>query len=307
MKSGTKRAALSVGVVLSLLFLVLSFHKLSEGGAKLEEENAGPSGERIGNKPLLRADRVPLAAVPAPIITAENDSSRSASNPPWSLANELRTSPNLREFIRGAMARPAEGGRFFATLAYLQCNKLAGVDSSAGDSISDVQKEARNQLRALQQRCEGVAAQHGTLIEFLKMIQHQGDANDPLMRNGGSVAFGIRTSSSASAVMADVLARGQGDLSAVALETQIEKLLEEGAIKPTGEQTDPTLWFRAAAAVGCELAGTCVGSELTTIPCALQNSCYADYRDGVLATVPKEKQSEYLRNVRQIRAFVGLK
>lgn len=225
------------------------------------------------------------------------------------MQEKFERTPNYAAFIQDAMQRPEEGGRFFATLAYIRCQEVAAIKLAVADSgaeHADRRESARQEILALKQRCAGVAAQFPSELTFMAAIKQANSrgAADKLLAPGG-----LLPAKSREAAMAEIQrARGSGSsyLTAAALEINVEHFAE--ALSPAfanGHQRD--VLFRAAAATACEITGTCLESLWVLVPCMREGDCeQADLRDFLRAGLDQASQQLFDETRRKI-AGLGIK
>lgn len=213
-----------------------------------------------------------------------------AAQPPapatQSMQAQFESAGNYAAFIQDALQRPAEGGRFYALMAYLQCSEIAAIKLPA-ESASDARRaSARNEVLARQQRCAGVPAQFPNLAVFLSAIKRSnsiGPADKLLLTRDG-----LGPASSRELAMQDIeraLASGAPYLVAATLELNVEHYAD--ALSPAfarGENRE--LLYRAASAAACEIGGTCINNVLVLAQCAGAGNCEhtdlrAFLRDGL--------------------------
>ncbi|WP_342118236.1 hypothetical protein [Pseudoduganella sp. OTU4001] len=190
---------------------------------------------------------------------------------------QFETAPNYAAFIQEAMQRPEEGGRFYATLAYIKCQEIAPFKFPATDH--DPQREhARKEVLELKQRCAGVAAQFPSEVTFMAGIKRANSrgAVDPLLPPGGLAP--ASSPDAATQHIQQAVRSGSPYLLAAALEINVEHYAE--SLSPAfADGANRELLFRAAAAASCEITGTCASNIRVLVPCATEGDCdHSDLR-----------------------------
>jgi hypothetical protein len=253
--------------------------------------------------PALASDvaPVPSARVSAP---APPSTSSAIDQKPLDLKSGLVNSTNYRAYIADSLKKPEIGGRFYAAMAYANCERLSYVKLESSSDPNPRRQFAIDKIKSMQTACDGVLQQFGTPIEFMRVVTKADQKPDVLLERGGTNIYGSVQKTSAAEQLANALAN-EGDpyLASLILQRRIDELIAEKRVPISEDEKDPTLWYRAAAVVGCEITASCVDSFPIYIACATEGQC-EDFRDSLRNSVSKESQSAYDRIVQKVRQQV---
>ena len=207
------------------------------------------------------------------------------------MRGEFEGAKNYADFIRQAMGRPQEGGKFYALLAWRRCddlNRNAGVaEAQAGnDAFHDA---AVALVEDMGKRCTGALEAWPDMQSLYKAAMEQHGGRDLLLPPDGRGMVAPATRQTANADLDAALRSGDRWAAAEALRNNAG-FLDVG--NSTGDDgVDRQLREWSAEIVGCELVGSCRGGLEASLHCVASGDCaHDDYRDVVLAEVPEAQR-----------------
>jgi hypothetical protein len=267
-------------------------HKLSTAGLVLVVlgcvalSNLSRRVHHLRPRTAAAAPAAPSASSPVEAPAAAEPLARSAP-----MRGEFEEARNYADFIRQALARPRDGGQFYALLAWRRCNELAQhrADGSAHTG-SDVFHDAAIALVAdLDKRCAGVLEAYADAPALVKAALAQPGGRDVLLPPDGRGLAVPATRATADADLDAALKSGDRLAAAEVLRADAGWL---DAGNSTGDPAaDRQLREWAGEIVACELAGTCRGGVEAALHCASSGDCaHEDWRDVVLAQVPEARR-----------------
>lgn len=242
----------------------------------------------------LRTPGAQSASHTAPVRTGPTQKARARAPSAYAaMKARFLNAKNYPAFIQDAMQRPAEGGRFYAELAYYRCMdiqswKLDDV-TPAAPNFAPRQAAAMIAVRELAERCAAMKDYFPSHLNFRAAMRtleaRQADAL--LVQVGGSLsaAKGIGQVESARASGDPYLLAAMIEMHADTLGKRMGELHAGGA--------NPIL-YAAAAAAACEIVGDCVGHRQVQFSCALVGQCeHVDLRDFIVHQVHPDARADY--------------
>jgi hypothetical protein len=207
------------------------------------------------------------------------------------MRDEFEGASSYADFIRQALARPEEGGQFYALLAWKRCNELArhGAIASAHTGSDAFHDAAIALVADLDKRCAGVLEATPDTPSQVKSALAQPGRRDVLLPPDGRGFVAPATRATADADLDAALKSGDRVAAAEVLRADAGWL---DAGNSTGDPAaDRQLRDWAGEIVACELAGTCRGGVEARLHCASSGDCtHEDWRDVVLAQVPEARR-----------------
>jgi hypothetical protein len=243
------------------------------------------------------------AVVVAPVMPGSPASPRPAAATA-AMRAEFENAARYADFIAQAMRRPAEGGEFYALLAWKRCDAVkARGGATAGAGSEDFRGEALALVEDLVKRCAGVQAGWPT-IDALYATAPRGGRDALLPEDGRGIVTPARRETAEQDVDA---ALRSADRRAAA-----EVLRADAAVLDVGNSTgdpgvDSQLREKAAGIVACELAGDCRRGLDVSLHCVDSGDCaHDDWRDIVLAQVPESQRIIFDTMLAGLRARAAL-
>jgi len=237
--------------------------------------------------------RMAVAAPAAPSASGPVEA-QAAAEPrarPARMRSEFEEARSYADFIRQALARPQDGGQFYALLAWKRCNELARQRAMASAHTgSDAFHDAAIALVAdLDKRCAGVLEAYADAPALVKPALAQPGGRDVLLPPDGRGLVAPATRATAEADLDAALKSGDRLAAAEVLRADAGWL---DAGNSTGDPaTDRQLREWAGEIVACEMAGTCRGGVEARLHCASSGDCaHEDWRDVILAQVPEARR-----------------
>jgi hypothetical protein len=237
--------------------------------------------------------RMAVAAPAAPSASGVVAAQAAAEPPerPARMRDEFEGASSYADFIRQALARPEEGGQFYALLAWKRCNELArhGAIASAHTGSDAFHDAAIALVADLDKRCAGVLEATPDTPSQVKSALAQPGRRDVLLPPDGRGFVAPATRATADADLDAALKSGNRVAAAEVLRADAAWL---DAGNSTGDPAaDRQLRDWAGEIVACELAGTCRGGVEARLHCASSGDCtHEDWRDVVLAQVPEARR-----------------
>jgi hypothetical protein len=237
--------------------------------------------------------RMAVAAPAAPSASGVVAAQAAAEPPerPARMRDEFEGASSYADFIRQALARPEEGGQFYALLAWKRCNELArhGAIASAHTGSDAFHDAAIALVADLDKRCAGVLEATPDTPSQVKSALAQPGRRDVLLPPDGRGFVAPATRATADADLDAALKSGDRVAAAEVLRADAAWL---DAGNSTGDPAaDRQLRDWAGEIVACELAGTCRGGVEARLHCASSGDCtHEDWRDVVLAQVPEARR-----------------
>jgi hypothetical protein len=237
--------------------------------------------------------RMAVAAPAAPSASGVVAAQAAAEPPerPARMRDEFEGASSYADFIRQALARPEEGGQFYALLAWKRCNELArhGAIASAHTGSDAFHDAAIALVADLDKRCAGVLEATPDTPSQVKSALAQPGRRDVLLPPDGRGFVAPATRATADADLDAALKSGNRVAAAEVLRADAAWL---DAGNSTGDPAaDRQLRDWAGEIVACELAGTCRGGVEARLHCASSGDCtHEDWREVVLAQVPEARR-----------------
>jgi hypothetical protein len=237
--------------------------------------------------------RMAVAAPAAPSASGVVAAQAAAEPPerPARMRDEFEGASSYADFIRQALARPGEGGQFYALLAWKRCNELArhGAIASAHTGSDAFHDAAIALVADLDKRCAGVLEATPDTPSQVKSALAQPGRRDVLLPPDGRGFVAPATRATADADLDAALKSGNRVAAAEVLRADAAWL---DAGNSTGDPAaDRQLRDWAGEIVACELAGTCRGGVEARLHCASSGDCtHEDWREVVLAQVPEARR-----------------
>jgi hypothetical protein len=223
------------------------------------------------------------------------------------MRDEFERAPDYLGFIRQAMSRPQEGGKFYALLAWRRCddlNRHAAVAAiSAGDDA--FRERALASIQDFEKRCAGVQAAYADIQALYTVVTQQRGGRDFLMPAEGR---GIVVPSGRDTANADIDAA----IRTADRWAQAEALRDNAGFLDVGNSTgddgvDRQLREWGAEIVACELVGTCRGGIAASLHCVSSGDCaHDDYRDVIIDQVPGTHRMIFDTMLEGLRVRLGL-
>lgn len=222
-------------------------------------------------RPETTAEPAVVSASAMPVTGAAPLNKVDASGP-VGIQARFENASNYAAFIHDAMQRPEEGGRFYALLAYLQCQEYSSLKLPA-DAVSNSRREsAIKEALSRKQRCASVAAQFPSEVAFMSALKYSNARGIPDKLLPASGLFPAQNLDHARKAIGQALGSGAPYLVAAVLEVNIDHLAH--TISPAFDRgANRALLYRAAAAASCEIAGTCDNSFRVLAQCAGAGDC----------------------------------
>lgn len=224
------------------------------------------------------------------------------------MRTEFETATNYLDFINQAIARPQEGGKFYAMLAWKRCNDLTRHKGAAPMLPGGNQAFAEGAaalIEDIEKRCTGVLEAYPTVQAFYDVAMNQRGGTDFLMPPDGR---GIVSPTARQTANADIdAALRTADRWAVAEALQNNAAFVDVGNSAGDDGVDRQLHEWSAQIVACELVGNCRGGVEVSLHCVGTGECaHDDYRDVIRAEVPDTHRMVFDTMVEGMRHRVGL-
>lgn len=247
------------------------------------------------------AGDVPTAPSAKASVVEPASNSSASNNKAFDLKLGLVNSSNYRAYIADSLKQPEIGGKFYAAMAYANCERLSYVKLESVGDPNPRRQLAINKIKSMQNACDGVLQQFGKPTEFMRVVTKEDQKPDVLLERGGTNIYGSVQKTPAAEQLAHALAAdGDPYLASLILQRRIGELIAEKKVPISEDEKDTTLWYRAAAVVGCEISASCTDSFPIYIACATEGQC-EDFRESLRSSVSKESRDAYDRIVQKVR------
>ncbi len=223
------------------------------------------------------------------------------------MRTEFENAPNYLEFINQAIARPQEGGKFYAMLAWKRCNDLTQHKGAAPVHVGNdaFAEGAAALIEDIEKRCTGVLEAYPTAQALYDVAMNQRGGTDFLMPTDGR---GIVTPTARQTADADLdAALKTADRWAVAEALQNNAAFIDVGNSAGDDGVDRQLHEWSAQIVACELVGNCRGGIEVSLHCVGTGDCaHDDFRDVIRGEVPDTHRMIFDTMVEGMRQRVGL-
>lgn len=215
------------------------------------------------------------------------------------MRSAFETAPNYAAFIQDALQRPAEGGRFYALLAWNRCEEISGTRPNAGphpDSDAGNRERARQAFAALTQRCEGVKGQFPDQIAFWKLValtNARGTPDALLIERGPALLAASMAHSEEDLKRA----YGTGDPYLIASTFEVNADFFSARLdKEFADGQNRSILYASAAAASCEFMQNCQTQLQPMLYCVASDHCaHLDYRDFLREDLEPAQRTLYDR------------
>jgi hypothetical protein len=216
--------------------------------------------------------------------------------PSASMYDAFNKTQNYAAFIADALNRPAEGGRFYAYVAFNRCQEVMPfvlINPQQKDkALSSKQQNAIQAIRDLQERCKNVATQFPDALSFSRAVMDNRGEKDPTfsvynrLTDSNKVTEDVHRKD-----LTRALAGGDKYDIITALELGKDSFAKEFSNK-YGQKLPENIVDSAFSAVACELAQTCMTSLWVLGTCATTGNCKIMNRSEQLRAELSGKQLE---------------
>ena len=210
------------------------------------------------------------------------------------MRGEFENAGSAIEFIQRAIARPQEGGKFYAMLAWKRCDEVARHPGGSPVHVGDdgVYEAAAAMVENVGRRCAAVLDAYPTLQTLYGVAVDQRGGKDLLLPADGRGIVSPTSRATASADIDAALRTGDRWAEAEALRSNARHV-DVG--NTTGDDAaDRQLHELGAEVVGCELVGDCRGGLQSALHCTTTGDCtHDDWRDVVRSQVPEAQQAAF--------------
>ena len=293
-KSSAAGLVLVVAGCLALVLLARRVHHLQPRTRPVAAALAGASGA---------ASAAAVAGGLAPAGTPGTEQSTRTSR----MRGEFENATDYLAFIRQAIGRPQEGGKFYALLAWQRCNDLGKHPGSSNLIIGDeaFHDGAAALVEDVEKRCAGVLEAWPASQALYDLAVQQRGGKDLLMPENGR---GIVTPAGRNTANADIdAALRTGDRWAAAEALQDNADFIDAGNSAGDDGVDRQLHEWGAEIVACELVGNCRGGLQASLHCVGTGDCvHDDYRDVVRGQVPETHRAVFDTMVEAMRQRMGM-
>jgi len=223
------------------------------------------------------------------------------------MRTEFENATDYRAFIEQAMGRPAEGGKFYAMLAWKRCNDLMKYKGAAATHTGNqaFAEGAAALIEDIEKRCTGVLESWPTAQALYDVVMTQRGGKDFLLPADGRGIVAPTSRSTAAGDIDDALKTGDRWAAAEALQNNAGFLDVGNSAGDDG--VDRQLHDWAGQVVACELVGNCRGGVEVSLHCVATGDCaHDDWRDVVRAEVPATHRMIFDTMVSGMRERMGL-
>ena len=227
--------------------------------------------------------------------------------PTTRMRGEFDNAPSYIDFIQQAMARPQEGGKFYAMLAWRRCNEVARHTGRSPVHVGEdgAYEAAAALVESVEKRCVGVLVAYPTLQTLYDVATDQRGGKDLLLPANGRGIVSPTSRATAGADIDAALRTGDRWAAAEALRANADFFDVGNATGDDG--TDRQLRELGAEIVGCELVGNCRGGPQAALHCVGTGDCtHDDDRDVVRSQVPEAQRRVFDGVVDHMRQRMGL-
>jgi hypothetical protein len=223
------------------------------------------------------------------------------------MRGEFENAPHYLEFIAQAMSRPAEGGKFYALLAWKRCNDLGRHPGIAPEHVGNdaFHDGALALIDDIDKRCTGVLETYADVQALYQVAMEQRGGRDFLMPANGRGIVAPTGRDTANPDIDAALKTADRWAQAEALENNADFLDVGNSAGDDGVDRQLHEW--SAEIVACELVGNCRGGIQVSLHCVGTGDCaHDDYRDVVRAEVPDTHRMVFDTMVEAMRQRMGL-
>ena len=223
------------------------------------------------------------------------------------MRSEFEGAPHYLEFIAQAMSRPAEGGKFYALLAWKRCNDLKGHPGVAPEHVGNdaFHDGALALIDDIDKRCTGVLETYADVQALYRVVAEQRGGRDFLMPVDGRGIVAPTGRDTANLDIDATLKTADRWAQAEALENNADFLDLGNSAGDDGVDRQLHEW--SAEIVACELVGNCRGGIQVSLHCVVTGDCaHDDWRDVVRAEVPDTHRMVFDTMVEAMRQRMGL-
>jgi hypothetical protein len=292
----SKRTVIFVSILALAVISIFTFLIISKQASNLSPE----STKQPVAEPLGYASPAAVELTESQRVTARG---KNTSGPTVSLHNAFNTAQNYAAFIADALNRPAEGGRFYAYVAFNKCQEVmafpkAGIKQE-NKNLPVKQQAAVDAIFSLQERCADVAKQFPDPLAFYKSVLDSRGEKDPTfslynrLTDSSKVTEDIHKKD-----LNRAIAGGDSYDIVTALELGKNTFTKDLANK-YGQNLSENIIDSAFAAVGCEFSQTCTTNLWVLGPCATLGKCEVMNRSEQLRSNFSGKQLELFDSVKQ--------
>jgi len=223
------------------------------------------------------------------------------------MRSEFENAPHYLAFIAQAMSRPAEGGKFYALLAWKRCNDLGGHPGIAPEHVGNdaFHDGALALVDDIDKRCAGVLEAYADVRSLYQVVMEQRGGRDFLMPVNGRGIVAPTGRDTANLDIDAALKTADRWAQAEALENNADFLDVGNSAGDDGVDRQLHEW--SAEIVACELVGNCRGGIQVSLHCVGTGDCaHDDWRDVVRAEVPDTHRMVFDTMVEAMRQRMGL-
>lgn len=248
----------------------------------------------------------------APAAGAAERPAASTRAAPAMLSDRLRkqfdTADNYAAFIHDAMQRPAEGGRFYAGLAYYRCMQLAALPphGNAGlDGDAVLRDKADRSIGDLRRRCSGVQLDQHSQIGFERNMRYLNARTPDALIKG---PFGMNMADDAAGIRAQlVTARIAGDpyLMALRMEQYFGRL--GPLVDPIfADDAHAEVYEAALGAAICSMADSCSDNLQLQMRCYGGGECqFSDRLVELRMQLPEASRPLFDKTLKRLLKIAG--
>ena len=223
------------------------------------------------------------------------------------MRSEFENAPHYLAFIAQAMSRPAEGGKFYALLAWKRCNDLGRHPGIAPEHVGNdaFHDGALALIDDIDKRCTGVLETYADVQSLYQVVMEQRGGRDFLMPVNGRGIVAPTGRDTANLDIDAALKTADRWAQAEALENNADFLDVGNSAGDDGVDRQLHEW--SAEIVACELVGNCRGGIQVSLHCVGTGDCaHDDWRDVVRAEVPDTHRMVFDTMVEAMRQRMGL-